>query len=200
MRALRQALVLTAFTAVLAACGPVPEGPVAASPALPTFAPAAPGPRMVASVLELMDQVIDPAADTLWASVATTTDRKGTVEHRPRSDADWLALRRTALVLVEATNLLAQPGRVVAHPGHVLADASAPGMLSAAQIQQALDSQHATLATLARGLQDAALESLAAIDKRDIAGLELSGGRIDEACEACHKVFWYPPAASAAQP
>jgi hypothetical protein len=147
-----------------------------------------------------MDQVIDPAADTLWASVATTTDRNGTTEHRPRTDGDWLALRRTAVVLVEATNLLAQPGRVVAPPGHVLADANAPGMLAAAQIQSALDSQHATLATLARGLQDAARGALAAIDKRDIAGLETSGGNIDEACEACHKVFWYPPAASAAQP
>ena len=92
------------------------------------------------------------------------------------------------------------PGRVVAHPGKVLADASAPGMLSAAQIQAALDTQHATLATLARGLQDAALEALSAIDKRDIAALETSGGHIDEACEACHKVFWYPPATSAARP
>jgi hypothetical protein len=146
-----------------------------------------------------MDQVIDPAADTLWASVATTTDRAGTVEHRPRTDADWLVLRRNALVLVEATNLLAQPGQVVAPPGHVLADATAPGMLTAAQIQSALDSQQATLATLARGLQDAARGALAAIDKHDVAGLEVSGGNIDAACEACHKVFWYPPAAGAAQ-
>jgi hypothetical protein len=200
MRALHWALFLAAFTAVLPACAPAPAPP-AAPPAAPAGAAVAPGgPQRVASVLELMDQVIDPAADTLWASVATTTDRKGTVEHRPRSDADWLSLRRTALVLVESTNLLAQPDRVVAHPGHVLADASAPGMLTAEQIQHALDTQHATLATLARGLQDAAREALAAIDKRDIAGLEVSGGHIDEACEACHKVFWYPPAASAAQP
>jgi len=158
MLILRRALWWVAMTAALPACGPAPQPQSVAAPA--PAAAVAGGPQPVASVLELMDQFIDPAADTLWASVATTIDRKGTTEHRPRSDADWLALRRTALVLVEATNLLAQPRRVVAHPGHVLADATAPGMLNAAQIQQALDTQHATLATLARGLQDAALEAL----------------------------------------
>jgi hypothetical protein len=158
------------------------------------------GPRQVASILELMDQVIDPAADTLWGSVAVVSDRRGTVEHRPRGDADWLQLRRAALVLIEATRLLAEPGRVVAQPGHVLADATAPGMLTAMQIEQALREQHATLTVLARGLQDAGLEALAAVDARDLARLEQSGGNIDEACEACHKVFWYPPSASAARP
>lgn len=153
------------------------------------------GPRQVASVLELMDQFIDPAADVLWESVATISDRHGTVEHRPRTEADWLALRRSALVLVEATNLLAQPGRKLAQPGHVLADATASGMLTAAQIETALREQHGSLAVLARGLQDAGLEALAAIDARDVAKLEDSGGHIDEACEACHLVFWYPPAA-----
>ena len=36
---------------------------------------------------------------------------------RPRTDEEWAALRRSAVQLVEATNLLRIPGRLVAKPG-----------------------------------------------------------------------------------
>jgi cytochrome c556 len=44
----------------------------------------------------------------------------------------------------------------------------------------------------AHALQDAAGSALAAIDKRDANALLEAGGDLDEACESCHKRFWYP--------
>ena len=44
----------------------------------------------------------------------------------------------------------------------------------------------------------AASASLAAIDKRDANALLEAGGDLDEACENCHKRFWYPELAHAA--
>ena len=46
----------------------------------------------------------------------------------------------------------------------------------------------------ARALQDAARETVVAIDKRSPDALLEAGGKVDEACEACHKAFWYPGA------
>ena len=72
-----------------------------------------------------MDSMVDPSADFLWESVATIVTRKGTEERRPRTDDEWKAVRRAAITLMEATNLLimrracrCQARREVGEPGH----------------------------------------------------------------------------------
>jgi hypothetical protein len=157
-----------------------------------TPAASAAGPEPVASVQELMQDEVDGAADQLWAAVSYSADLSGPVEHQPRSDADWRTLRQAAIVLVEATNLLAMPGRQIAAAGAPLSDAAAPGMLSAQQIQASIERNRPTFGAYARALQTVGLEALGAIDQRSVARLQEAGGRIDEACEACHLVFWYP--------
>ena len=44
----------------------------------------------------------------------------------------------------------------------------------------------------AQGLVAATMTALKAIDAKDVEGLSNAGGDIDEACESCHLVFWYP--------
>ncbi len=49
----------------------------------------------------------------------------------------------------------------------------------------------------AHGLHDAAMESLKAIDARDVNALMNAGETLDESCESCHRNYWYrvpPPA------
>jgi hypothetical protein len=41
--------------------------------------------------------------------------------------------------------------------------------------------------------------ALAAIDKKDSEALFEAGDKIDEVCESCHQVFWYPAAGASAQ-
>ena len=53
------------------------------------------------SIAELMQWVIDPAADTLWDSVSWVSNEKGTKANAPKSEEDWKALKVQASILVE---------------------------------------------------------------------------------------------------
>ena len=138
-----------------------------------------------------MNGLIDPSADALWDSVAFIATRSGTEDRRPRTDEEWKALRTRAVTLIEAANLLSMPGRRVAAD---LPDGppAGAGELSHDEIQQRIGASHDGFVQFARGLQDAGLKALTAIDARDARGLMDAGGAIDEACEACHITYWYP--------
>ena len=86
------------------------EPPSAGTPVQSDYLP-------TATIRELMHSVIDPAADVVWLSVQTIMTEKGTVDIRPRTEEDWDSVRRGAINLMEAANLLMIPGRRVAHPG-----------------------------------------------------------------------------------
>jgi hypothetical protein len=73
--------------------------------------------RTTATIKDIMDSVVDPSADFIWDSVSTIVTRKGIDERRPRTDMEWKEVRRRAIALVEATNLLIMDGRKVAKPG-----------------------------------------------------------------------------------
>jgi hypothetical protein len=146
----------------------------------------------MASIQELMDSLIDPAADALWDSVSITQTRKGTVFHQPHTDEQWHELRRRAIALIEGTNLLMMEGRKLVAPGGAVLDQGASGVLSAEEGQKRLESQHATFVQFAAALRDAGTQMLAAIDKKDTAGMMDAGAAMDGVCESCHLTFWYP--------
>jgi hypothetical protein len=147
--------------------------------------------RTTATIKDIMDSVVDPSADYIWDSVSTIVTRKGIEERRPRTDMEWKEVRRRAIALVEATNLLIMDGRKVAKPGE---KSENPGIeLGPEDIQGLIDADHAALVKFAHGLHDAGMKALAAIDKKDADALSDSGEAIDEACEQCHLKYWYPP-------
>lgn len=164
--------------------------------AAPAAKPAAPAPdfRLTGTIKDLMDGVVDPSADYLWDSVSTIVTRKGVEERRPRTDEDWKNVRRHAIALIEAPNLLIMEGRKVAKAGE---KSENPGIeLGPEQIQEILDGDRPTFIQRAHALQDAAQKALAAIDRKDVDGLSDAGEAIDEACEQCHLKYWYPPDAA----
>jgi hypothetical protein len=55
-----------------------------------------------------------------------------------------------------------------------------------------VNQDRASWTALARGLHDVSLDSLQAIDARDVKALLYSGDAIDKACENCHLKYWYP--------
>jgi hypothetical protein len=136
-----------------------------------------------------MDSEIDPAADFIWASVASISTVAGLEERQPRTDEEWLEVRRRAITLIEATNLLVMKGRRVSAKYEA---ASGAGELDTDQVQQKIDSNRVAFVALAQRLQDTGLQTLAAIDAKDPEALFDLGGTIDDACEACHVTFWYP--------
>src|SRR5262245_29221509 len=78
------------LAALLALAGCQKEAPTTAdAPALPA-AQTQPTLKVTATIQDLMQSEVDPAADFLWASVSTTVSGKGTEEHQPRTDEEWL--------------------------------------------------------------------------------------------------------------
>jgi hypothetical protein len=159
----------------------------------PTSAPAAPF-LVKTTIREIMDAEVDPAADALWDSVAFTSTLHGDHEDRPETPEQWQAVRRNAITLLEATNLIVMPGRRIAPAGIALA----PGELDPAVLQHKLEANTTQFAAYAQALRGLALQTVDAVDARDAQKLFELGGTIDSACESCHLVFWYPPESAAA--
>jgi len=162
----------------------------APAPAAAPAAAAANSPyKPTATFQEIMDSVVDPAGDYIWKAVATTVDAKGSHETRPQTPAEWHEFRRHAVLLVEAANLIAVPGRRVAYGSKTVEDG---GPLEVDKIQHRLDTQHDALVGFAGALRDIGVKLLDDADRQDSAAVTEHGGTLDEVCEACHKVFWYP--------
>jgi hypothetical protein len=151
--------------------------------------PSSPALRPVASIQELMQEVIDPSADGVWDAVETTVTKDAEIVQQPRTNTQWLDVRRSAMTLVESTNLLAIEGRRV---GVRDFPAEATGALDSAHIQDLIAAQRPTFNAFAAALREAALTTLAAIDAQDPARLVKAGGAVDQVCEGCHLRFWYP--------
>ena len=154
--------------------------------------------RATSTIKDIMDSVIDPSADAVWDSVEIVATLQGTEQHAPKTDDEWKAVRRHAVTLVEASNLLIMPGRRVARPGEPAGDPKID--LPPEEIQKLVDGDLARWVRLAHGLHDAASTTLKAVDARDVNGLLAAGEGLDAACEACHKTYWYPERADTSSP
>jgi hypothetical protein len=160
-----------------------------------TAAPTAPF-LVKTTIREIMDAEVDPAADALWDSVSFTSTLQGEHEDRPETPQAWQAVRRNAITLLEATNLIVMPGRRIAPNGMTLA----PGELDPAILQRKLETNNAEFVAYAQVLRGLTLQAIDAIDAKDAQKLFELGSAIDSACEACHLVFWYPPEGGTAPP
>jgi hypothetical protein len=182
------AVVVLAAASLLAGCaGPAPEGsPPAESPYRP-----------VASIREIMNSVIDPSIDVVWNSVATVIDDGRMTDRAPSTDEDWAEVRRHALIVSEAANLLLMPDRLVAPTG---APSQAPGVeLAPEEIRKLIRENPEGWNLYVQALQDSLKPALAAIDAKNAPALLDAGEHIDTACENCHQVFWFPNAVASAR-
>ena len=152
--------------------------------------------RPTATIKDIMTSIVDPEADVLWNSVATIVSLSGTEERAPKTDEEWAAVRRSAVQLVEATNLLRIPGRQVARPGEKSENPRIE--LQPETIQKMIAEDAARWARLVDQLHDAAVPALKAIEEKNAKGLFDAGEHMEQACEACHQQYWYPPAAASA--
>lgn len=143
-----------------------------------------------ATVQEIMLSVIDPHVDPIWNAVTTTVTKEGVVEKAPASDEEWAALRKHAIALIEAGNLLLIPDRQVAAVG--ASTSIHPVEEDPKVIAALIKAKQADFAQKAVGLQEATKLALVAIDQKSAEGLLKAGEGIEKACEACHSAYWYP--------
>ena len=90
MRAMLRVCHVAALALVASACGGPPPPPM----------------RPVADVKQLMQFVVEPAADLYWDGVGTIVDQSGVTEFKPETQTEWDALVHNAYVLAESGNLL----------------------------------------------------------------------------------------------
>ena len=133
-------------------------------------APEPPPYRAVAGNRLLMLSVIDPAADVVWDSVKTVMTLEGTEEFRPETDAEWEAVRNSAVIVAEAGNLLMMDRRAMDQGDWI--------GWSAAMV-------------------DAGEAAMAAADARNPQALFDAGGEIYVTCAGCHETYVVGSAAPA---
>jgi hypothetical protein len=168
------------------------QSPAAPAPATVTAGPgnSAQDRQIYSSIKELMESIIDPSADVLWGAGGTVVDKDGFHELAPKTREQWLDVRRAAVRIIEAGNLLMMPGREAA-PARTKSEA--PGVeLEPAQITALIKKNRVSFDGFAKALQSVGLDALRASDTKNAALLLEVGARMDGVCESCHQTFWYP--------
>lgn len=138
---------------LIAGCNPPP--PVQPAPAAPPY-------NTSLTMKQMMEWVIDPAADAVWESVAIIITEKGENHKAPKTDEEWTKVLSGAATLVESGNLLMMQGR-------------------------ARDDKK--WLTAAKRMTDASMIALKAAEKKDVAALFDSGATIYNTCSACHAAY-----------
>ena len=126
-----------------------------AGPAPPPFKP-------VADTKLLMQSVVDPNADFVWDAVKTIETREGTQEIRPKTDAEWIAVRNAAVAVAEAGNLLMM----------------VPRARNGGEWMQ-----------LAQDMVNSGQEAINAAQAKNAEKLFTVGGDIYESCSNCHRKY-----------
>jgi hypothetical protein len=116
----------------------------------------------VASVKQIMNGIVGPAATVVFGSVGTTITLQGTEEREPRTDEDWEALRDSAAALAEAGNMMMLGSRAVDKGDWI---------------------------RMSRALIDAATLTLKAADAKSPADVFNSAEVIYNSCNTCHMKY-----------
>lgn len=125
-------------------------------------APAPPPFKPVADMKQLMNSVVDPAADVIWGAVGVVESEKGVEEHAPKTDEEWAAVRNSAFVMAESGNLM---------------------MMSPRARDGGEWMRHS------QALVDVGVRTVTVIDARDKDALFTVGGDIYEVCANCHRAY-----------
>ncbi len=119
--------------------------------------------KPIADVKTLMTAVVDPAADIFWDSVGTIISEEGVDEWYPKTDEEWAAVKGSAVVIMEAGNLL------------MIGD-------------RARDNQ--AWMRMAEEMIDAGALALEAVESKDPDAVFAIGENVYNACNNCHNLYW----------
>lgn len=127
-------------------------------------APPEPPPfKPIATTIELMQSVVDPAADVLWGSVGSIVTMEGTDDFFPRTEEEWIVVENACVVLMESGNLLMIGDRA---------------------------KDQGEWMTQAQHLVDAGKLALTAAQSRNPDEIFAIGGEVYAVCDSCHQKYW----------
>jgi hypothetical protein len=146
-----------------------------------------------ANLHETMVTKVNPQGLALWEITNGAMDGKGDLTASKLTAADWAKLLVIGKGLEDGGKILAtQAGVIAAPPGVKLQDEANPGAAKAADVQRYLDAKPAEFRSHALELQKTGADVIEAARKHDVKKLSALAGSLDEVCENCHMVFWYP--------
>jgi hypothetical protein len=186
---IRYALISVALASAVCACSsPRQPQPAASAPA---------GSQLwgdlkpVVSVKELMRDMLDPASDFVFDAVRTDVTPKGAVDSVPKTDEDWDRIRVGAVTLAEGVYLL-KIRRPFTPPGDE--NDSGPGgtELTPAEITAKVERDPVEWNARIEALRNVGLEVMDIVKRKDVKELWDAGENLDQACENCHRSYWYP--------
>jgi len=148
--------------------------------------------KPVVSVKELMRDMIDPASDYVFDSVAIVSSKKGMTETQPKTNADWEKIRIGAVTLAEGAYLLKIPRPFAPLGDDNNSTGPDPEELSPAQIKAKLEADPVLWNAKIEALRNVGLEVLEIVKRKDVNELWDAGDNLDRACESCHVAYWYP--------
>jgi hypothetical protein len=161
-------------------------------------APELPAPKLwgdmkpIVSVKELMRDMLDPAADYIFDSVKVVFGKKGTEETIPRTDEDWAKIRVGAVTIVEGVYLLKIPRPFAPAGDENNSKGPDATELSPAQIKAKLEADPVLWNAKIEALRNVGLEVLEIVNHKKVDELWEAGDNLDQACESCHLLYWYP--------
>jgi hypothetical protein len=146
----------------------------------------------VVSVKELMRDMIDPIADYIFDAVGIVEDGAGTRERVPTTEEDWARIRIGAVTMAEGAYLMKVP-RLWAPPGDIN-DSVGPDApeLSPTEIEAKVKADPVEWNARIEALRNVGLEVLDIVNRKDAEALWGAAEDLDQACEACHRSYWYP--------
>lgn len=116
----------------------------------------------VLDIHDLMNSVLDPATDVIWAAAGAVITADGEQDLAPVDDAGWQAVFNAAAVVSETGNLLMLPGRA----------------------EDSGDWMEYSAALIATGK-----EAMAAAEAKDAQAVFDIGGKLYLVCVACHQGY-----------
>jgi hypothetical protein len=119
-------------------------------------------PVPVASILQIMNGIMQPNAQAVYDSVGTIVGVEGVKEIAPANDEEWAALANNAAALVESGNLMLLEGRMVDTGDWV---------------------------KMTRAFMDASVKALKAAEAKSTDGILDAGAGIYQTCESCHERY-----------
>jgi hypothetical protein len=111
---------------------------------------------------QLMEWLLEPAADVVWDNAGTIITAEGRQELAPTTDEGWENVVRAGATLSEASNLLMLPGRAAGDDW----------------------------VEYARALSGTGRLVMEAARAQDADALFDAGGRVYQVCRACHNQYW----------
>jgi hypothetical protein len=165
----------------------------AAAVSVPNTTPLLGDMKPIVSVKDLMEYMIDPASDYVFDSVKTIVQPDGkVVEIVPKTDDDWKKLQVGAVTMLEGIYLL-KVQRPFAPAGD-LNNSVGPDAneLSPTEITAKVQKDPVEWNARIEALRNVGLQVLDIVKRKNTQELWDASENLDEACENCHKSYWYP--------